>query len=79
MCRRGKGLAAICLGVVLTAACCLESFRLSRSVLLQLQGKCDWLPCADEGTNIALGLFLTLSVVGMFGLALVVRRLKADW
>jgi hypothetical protein len=69
-------LAGLCFGAVITGAAGLEAYRLLRLVSLQLQGKCDWFPCANEGTYLALGVSLAFAVVGVVVLFLTFRRLK---
>ena len=69
-------LGGLSFGALLTSAGGLEAYRLLRLVSLQLQGKCDWFPCANEGTYLALGVPLAFAVVGVVVLFLTFRRLK---
>jgi hypothetical protein len=69
-------LGGLCFGALLTGAGGLEAYRLLRLVSLGLQGKCDWFPCANEGTYLALGVALAFAVVGVVALFLTFRRFK---
>ena len=73
--RHRVSLAALGLGALLTSTGGLEAYQLFRRISLQLQGNCDWIPCATDGTYLALGLFLAFAVIGVILLALAVRRL----
>jgi hypothetical protein len=74
--RNRINLAGLCLGAVLTSAGGLEAYQLFHRIALQLQGKCDWLPCANDGTYHALGLYLALAVFGVVVLGLAFWRLR---
>lgn len=69
-------LAGLCLGAVLTITGCLEAYQLFHRQSLQVEGKCDYLPYANDGTYHALGLFVALAVVGMVVLARASWRLR---
>ena len=69
-------LGGLCFGALLTGAGGLDAYRLFRLVSLQLQGKCDWFPCANEGIYLALGVSIAFAVVGVVVLFLTFRRLK---
>jgi len=68
---------ALLLAVALIAVGAFESFRLLRLISLERQGKCDYVPCANEGTYHSLEVFLLLTIVGLLLLgALLLRQRK---
>lgn len=69
-------LAGLCLGAVLTSAGGLEAYQLFHRISLQQQGKCDWIPCANESTYLAVGFFVALAAVGFVALGLAFWRLR---
>jgi hypothetical protein len=64
------GISSIILfGVACLSVSVLQSWRLVGLILLERQGKCDFLPCADQGTYVAAGLFVLVGVAGVGMLA----------
>ncbi len=57
----------IVLGVACLSVSVLQSWRLLGLILLERQGMCDFVPCADQGTYVAVGLFV---LMGLFGVGL---------
>jgi hypothetical protein len=68
--RRWAGGAYLAMGMVGSVAAVtgvVGSSRLLNLIRLQQQGKCDYLPCADDGTYY---LVIGLAVIGVAGIAL---------
>ncbi len=61
--------ALIALGVACLSVSVFQSWRLVGLILLETQGKCDFLPCADQGTYVAAGVFVLMGLVGVGMLA----------
>jgi hypothetical protein len=76
MTRRWLHLAGLCLGTLSLLAGGLESYRISLLVSLQLQGKCDWVPCVNGGTYLALGLAIAIAIGGVVLLVMSARRFR---
>ena len=62
------------IGLVCVVVGVLESYRLFRLIFLEREGKCDYMPCADEGTYRWLAVFLALSAIGVAVVAVVLLR-----
>ena len=56
-------------GVACLSVSVLQSWRLLGLILLERQGKCDFVPCADQGTYVAAGLFVLMGLAGVGMLA----------
>jgi hypothetical protein len=55
----------IVVGVACLSVSVFQSWRLVGLILLEMQGKCDYLPCADQGTYLAAGLFVLMGLAGV--------------
>jgi hypothetical protein len=64
------------IGLVFAVAGILESFRLFDLISLERQGKCDWLPCADQGTYLSLAVVLALTCIGIAVFMVAVLKLR---
>ena len=69
-------LAALGVGAVSTAVGAWQAYGAFQLISLEREGKCDWVPCANEGTYLSLALFLALIVVGVVVLAVALRNLE---
>jgi hypothetical protein len=56
-------------GIACLSVSLLQTWRLVGLILLERQGKCDFVPCADQGTYVAAGLFVLIGLVGVGMLA----------
>ena len=66
------------IGLVFAVAGALESIRLFELISLERQGKCDFVPCADQGTYLSLAVVLALTGIGVAVLVLAVLRHRSS-
>jgi hypothetical protein len=55
----------IVLGVACLSVSVLQSWRLVGLIIIERQGKCDFVPCADQGTYVAALLFVLMGLAGV--------------
>jgi len=66
--------AAGIIGLVCTVVGVFESYRLFLLISLEREGKCDFVPCADNRTYVSLAVFLVLTIVGVAMLSAALLR-----
>ena len=66
------------IGLVCAVAGALESIRLFDLISLERQGKCDFVPCADQGTYLSLAVVLALTGIGVAVLVLAILRQRTS-
>jgi len=62
------------IGLLCALVGALESYRLFNLILLERQGKCDWVPCADQGTYRSLAVVLMVTGIGVAVLVAAILR-----
>lgn len=61
----GLGVAGgLLIGVVMAFIGFIQSSQLLRLIVLQWQGKCDYLPCASDATYFSFALFVLMTLLG---------------
>ena len=74
-------MAAGIVGLVCTVVGVFESYRLYQLISEELQGHCDWMPCANLGTYISFAAFVALTIFGgaLLSAALLRQQMPRSW